>query len=178
MFQPTKIDGCLVGHLPSHVDGRGSFVKVFSKNITAALPIDFNIKEVFLTNSWKGVIRGMHFQIPPYDHNKLIVCLAGEVDDYILDLRRKSKTYGQTLKTTLSETSNCVFIPRGCAHGFATLSEQAQLCYFIDSDYSPEHDKGILWNSIGIDWAIEAPIVSTRDQDFPALGEYNSPFID
>lgn len=119
----------------------------------------------------------MHFQRSPADHVKLVCCIEGAVKDVVVDLRKNSATFGKHCVFSLSaEKANMLYIPKGVAHGFLTLSERAIMLYNVTSVYSPENDKGILWSSCGIDWQCDAPIISARDQTHPTLAEFDSPF--
>jgi len=157
-------------------DDRGGFVKTFSNYIFKDKGINFSPKEVYYTISHKDVIRGMHFQVPPYEHAKLIYLTSGNIMDVILDLRKNSETYGKAISVELKVNKNSLYIPIGCAHGFRSLEENSVIVYSLTECYSKEHDEGILWNSFGLDWGIEHPIISERDKSFVKLQEYDSPF--
>lgn len=120
----------------------------------------------------KNTIRGLHFQTDPKAQAKLVRCTSGRLLDVGVDLREGSKTYGKWVMVELSEENNRqLFLPRGFAHGFITLSESVKFCYLVDNDYSKEHDAGLLWNdpTIGVDWGCENPILSEKDQKQPTL---------
>lgn len=160
-----------------HWDARGRFVKVFHRQAFAAAGLNTEYPEEFYSVSHRGVIRGLHFQSPPMDHVKLVYCVAGEVQDAVLDLRQGSPTYGCHALIELSaQVGNMVYIPKGLAHGFCTLSETATLVYKVSSAYSPEHDCGVLWNSAGIPWSVTDPILSDRDRAHPPFRAFVSPF--
>ena len=127
--------------------------------------------------SRRGVVRGLHFQGPPADHAKLVFCTQGRVQDGVIDLRVGSPTFRQHALVELSaDAANMLYIPAGMAHGFCVLSESATLVYKVSSQYSPDHDAGVLWNSAGIPWAVADPVLSPRDAAFPRLDAYTSPF--
>ena len=177
-FQPTPIPGCFEIPLPTCRDARGTFVKTFQSDRFAESHLATRFAEEYYTVSHRGVLRGLHFQVPPRDHDKIVYCLSGEVMDAIVDLRRGSPGYGRHHVFRLSgENPALVYIPRGVAHGFYVLSDQAIMAYKVTSAYSPEHDKGILWNSAGIPWPDRAPLLSERDMRFSPLGEFRTPFI-
>ena len=158
-------------------DSRGSFVKIFHADTFAELGLAADFKEEFFSTSIKNVLRGMHFQTPPDDHDKVVCCMEGAVKDVVVDLRKNSPTFGKHFMLELSaEKSNMLYIPKGLAHGFLTLSERATMLYNVTTVYSPENDKGILWSSCGIDWQCDAPILSDRDKNHPTLAEFDSPF--
>ncbi|HEY0665076.1 MAG TPA: dTDP-4-dehydrorhamnose 3,5-epimerase [Gallionella sp.] len=176
-FKPSKLSGCLELQPKAFDDARGRFVKVFHEQAFAAQGLETRFAEEYYSVSHRNVIRGLHFQLPPMDHVKMVYCVQGKVMDVVLDLRAGSPTYGQHAAFELSAAkANCIYIPKGMAHGFCTLSEQATMVYKVSSVYSPAHDAGILWNSADIPWGVSEPILSARDQGFPALDQFESPF--
>jgi dTDP-4-dehydrorhamnose 3,5-epimerase len=173
----TSLRGCFELRPEIREDVRGRFVKTFSRELFARLGLSVDFVEQFYSVSRKGVLRGLHFQLPPRALDKLVTCIEGKVLDVLLDLRRGSGTYGRHIVLELSaETANEVYIPAGLAHGFYTLSERATLLYGTTCAYSPEHDTGIRWDSAGIPWPDAQPIVSPRDAALPALADFLSPF--
>lgn len=158
-------------------DARGYFVKPFHQPGLQNLGILFEPREEFFSGSAAGVIRGMHFQVPPAAHQKLVYCLSGSVIDVLLDLRKDSPFYGRAVAVPLSaENRHVIYIPIGVAHGFASLKEGSCLHYLTDYPYSPQHDRGVRWDSFGFDWPFTNPVLSDRDKAFPALAEFESPF--
>ena len=136
-----------------------------------------HFREQYYSRSRANVLRGMHFQLPPYDHDKLVYCVAGRALDVILDLRRDSETYGQVVSLQLDELKgNGAYVPRGCAHGFLSLEDDTILFYNLTAEYSPAHDTGILWNTFGFDWPASDPVLSERDSGFPKFGAFDSPW--
>lgn len=176
-IKKTKIAGCYE-ILPKVLrDERGHFVKTFHEDIFRESGLEPHFAEEYYSMSHKGVLRGLHFQLPPMDHVKMVYCVAGQVLDAVVDLRVGSPTYGQhEIFEMSSEKANMVYIPRGLAHGFYVLSDSAVMLYKVTSVYSSEHDAGILWNSVGIQWPDQAPIISKRDSGFPSLVNFVSPF--
>ena len=173
----TSLEGCFEIQPIVRGDIRGSFVKTFHENSFAELGLETDFKEQYYSTSIKNVLRGMHFQTPPADHVKLVYCILGKVMDVVVDLRKKSSTYGKHQIFYLdSEKGNMAYIPKGLAHGFLTLSEKAVMLYNVTTVYSPENDSGILWNSCGIDWKCDAPILSERDKKHLTLENFDSPF--
>jgi len=173
----TAIPGCVEVRSRIHGDARGRFVKVFHRQAFVAAGLNTDYPEEFYSVSRRGVIRGLHFQSPPMDHIKLVYCVAGEVQDAVLDLRQGSPTYGRHALVALSaEVGNMMYIPRGLAHGFCAVSETATLVYKVSGAYSPTHDCGVLWNSAGIAWEVNEPILSERDRTHPSLDNFASPF--
>lgn len=173
----TSIGGAFIGSPFLAEDERGKFVKFYSSQSFFASGLPTNWNEDFYSSSRRGVIRGMHFQIPPHDHEKLVYCMHGKVLDVLLDLRKESQTFGQYYATELDDVScRCLFIPKGVAHGFLVLSEYVLMGYKLSAAYSAEHDKGIHWGSFGFEWGVVDPILSPRDGALPTLADYASPF--
>ena len=176
-IKPTELNGVYVIQPGIIKDVRGYFVKIFNEQEYMKHELDFDLKEHYYTASKYGVVRGMHFQIPPHDHNKIVYILYGNITDAVLDLRKESATFQQHISLELNETNrNAVYIPKGCAHGFLVKSEYAIVAYLQSSFYVPEHNKGILWNSFGMEWGVDEPILSDRDKGFSDLKEFESPF--
>lgn len=173
----TAISGCLLLQPDLLHDERGSFVKVFREDWFRDHGMAVQYAEEYYSLSRQGVLRGLHLQTPPAQHAKLVYCPQGEVLDAALDLRRGSPTYGQHLMLTLSSANgHALYMPAGVAHGFYTVSEQALMVYKVTSGYDPQHDCGILWNSAGIVWPTDTPVLSARDRQFPTLAAFDSPF--
>lgn len=176
-FNPTNLDQVFEIQLAFSEDNRGSFSKIFQKSIFLETGIDFKLEESYFSVSAKNVIRGMHFQLPPHQHQKIVFCPQGAILDVALDLRRQSPTYGKYYQTILSaENHRALVIPVGCAHGFKSLEDGSITAYFVSSEYCKEADTGILWNSFGLDWHCPNPMMSTRDQTFLPLTDFSSPF--
>jgi dTDP-4-dehydrorhamnose 3,5-epimerase/CDP-3, 6-dideoxy-D-glycero-D-glycero-4-hexulose-5-epimerase len=164
-------------NLPAFSDERGLFVKPFNDSNLKGYGIDFTVRESYYSISRAGVIRGMHFQLPPHQHAKIVFCTQGAILDVALDLRKESPTYGQCFSEVLSaENHKAFYIPEGFAHGFKALTEDALTYYFVSSEYDRDSDTGIAYDSIGFDWDIAAPVLSQRDRSFINLGDFVSPF--
>lgn len=161
-----------------HEDCRGAFVKTFHEEMFAELGIFLTVREEFFSISAKNVLRGMHFQIPPHAHQKLVFCTHGRVLDVLIDLRIGSPSYGQSASFELSAANrHLVHIPVGVAHGFLSLEDGSCLVYKTDTVHEPSADAGILWNSFDFDWPLTSkPILSHRDEQHPTLAEFSSPF--
>lgn len=176
-FIKTDLNGVFIIEHDVHKDSRGAFVKTFHKEEFSQMGLEWDFRESYYTRSKEDVIRGMHFQAPPYDHAKLVTIIHGTVVDVILDLRTSSPTVGRHIAVELSrENRKSIYIPRGCAHGFSVLSESAIVYYMVTSEYAPDHDRGIHFDSFGYDWMVGKPIVSERDLQFPTLGEFKDFF--
>jgi dTDP-4-dehydrorhamnose 3,5-epimerase/CDP-3, 6-dideoxy-D-glycero-D-glycero-4-hexulose-5-epimerase len=157
-------------------DVRGAFVKTHAPSALARLGIHFDLREEFYSLSHRNVIRGMHFQRPPHDHDKIVYCPQGRALDVLLDLR-KGAGYGRSCAVLLDAREPAlVFIPRGVAHGFKALEDDTLMVYKTSSEHAPTHDAGVRWDSFGFDWDCAAPLTSERDRCHPALGELDSPF--
>jgi dTDP-4-dehydrorhamnose 3,5-epimerase len=173
----SPVPGCFEIRPAVVNDLRGRFVKVFHEGAFSELGLETGFVEEYYSVSRRNVLRGMHFQRPPRDHVKLVYCVEGAVLDVALDLRRGSPAYGRCAAFNLSaDGAGMVYLPRGLAHGFLVLSERATMVYMVTSTHSPAHDDGVLWNSIGVRWPVEDPVVSERDRRFIRLADFESPF--
>lgn len=173
----TSLDG--VYELLSEVykDDRGNFIKTFHHDIFQENGLANDFKEQYFSLSRKNVLRGMHFQTPPFDHEKLVYCVKGDVIDVVVDLRKNSSTFGKYEAFNLSGSKgNMVYIPKGFAHGFYVTSDEAIMVYNVSTVYSQFNDSGIKWNSFGFKWPSEEPIVSKRDDSFQNIANFDSPF--
>lgn len=174
----SGIYGCFELQPKVFRDERGVFVKTFHEDHFAEMGLQTKWAEEYYSISRKGVLRGLHFQLPPHDHEKLVYCAAGEVLDVVVDLRKGSPTYGQCARFALnSKTANMVYIPRGLAHGFFTLSDTATMIYKVSTVYAPDHDAGILWNSVDVSWPSTHPTLSQRDSELTPLSSFVSAFL-
>ncbi len=181
-FTLTKIKDLIILEPKISEDNRGYFIesynqKKFEKIVGKVLFVQDNESK-----SSFGVLRGLHFQKPPFDQAKLVRCIEGKVLDIAVDLRNGSKTYGQYLAIELSsENKKQLFVPRGFAHGFLVLSEFAIFTYKVDNIYAPNYDSGICWNdpTLNIDWGIDKSqiVVSEKDSKLKFFSDFKSPFI-
>lgn len=173
----TKIPDCFELQPKIFQDERGSFVKTFHEEIFKTNNLEINFAEEYYSVSVHNVIRGLHFQIPPQEHTKLVYCVQGQVLDVVVDLRVGSPTYGDFATFEVSaEKANLIYIPPGLAHGFCVKSAQAIMMYKVSTVYSPNEDSGIRWDSLSIPWHNDSPILSKRDQSFVAFSKFKSPF--
>lgn len=176
-LKPSKLAGCFELQPKVFDDARGRFVKVFHEQAFSAQGLETKFVEEYYSVSHKNVIRGMHFQLPPMDHVKMVYCVQGDVLDAVVDLRVGSPNYGEHALFELSVAkANSIYIPRGMAHGFCARSDHAIMVYKVSTIYSPEHDAGLLWNSAGIHWPTSEAVLSDRDQSFLTLEQFVSPF--
>lgn len=177
-LSPTKITGCYEMVVKNATDIRGRFVKTFHKDGFLKNHLEVQFDEDYYSISHQGVLRGLHFQLPPNDHTKVVYCPYGEVMDVVVDLRIGSPTYGAYEIFQLSgDKPNMVYIPKGLAHGFYVCQGPAIVMYKASSVYSAESDCGIHWASLGIPWPDSSPIISERDSRFPPLDQFSSPFL-
>lgn len=177
----TPIEGLLVIEPQVFRDARGYFVETYNEERYQQAGITARFVQDNQSCSSYGVVRGLHFQRPPYTQAKLVCCTQGRVLDVAVDLRKDSKTYGQWYSVELSEENKRqFFIPRGFAHGFSVLSEKAVFTYKCDNLYHPEADGGILLSDpdLKIDWRIpeNERILSDKDTKHPLLKDLNNPF--
>ncbi len=174
----TDFEGLFILETNVFVDVRGSFSKLFNFNFFSDNELPCNFKEFYYSISKKNVIRGMHFQIPNMDHEKVVYISQGRIVDVVLDLRRSSKSYGRFFSMELnSSEGRYLYIPKGFAHGFMSLQDNTIVNYAQTSCYSFDHDAGIKYNSFGFDWNIVQGIVSERDNSFQPFSNFVTPFI-
>ncbi|MBI4648419.1 MAG: dTDP-4-dehydrorhamnose 3,5-epimerase [Bacteroidia bacterium] len=171
-----KIKGAFEIQLKPNFDDRGFFMRTFDVNIFNKNNINKNwVQENQSRSEAKGIIRGLHFQLPPYSETKLVRCIKGTIFDAFVDLRRDSPTFGKWDSIELSEENKkMVFIPSGFAHGFCTLTDVSELVYKVDNFYSPDYETGLLWNDpeIGIEWPVKDPVLSGKDKNNLSLKEF------
>ena len=177
----TDIDGVFIIEPRVFNDARGYFFESYSERDFNAQVREIHFVQDNESKSSYGVMRGLHFQRPPFTQSKLVRCVKGAVLDVAVDIRKGSPTYGQHVAVELTEDNHRqFFVPRGFAHGFAVLSEEAVFQYKCDNFYHPEADGGIsiLDASLGIDWCIptDKAILSEKDTKHPLLADFDSPF--
>lgn len=173
----TDLPGVLELELAASSDARGRFVKTFHAADFGSLGVDGDLAEEYYTSSRRGVLRGLHFQLPPHDHLKLVHCIRGAALDAVVDLRVGSPSYGRHALFELeADRPTMILIPPGLAHGFYARTDDTILLYKVSTVYAPESDAGILWSSAGIAWPHDDPILSDRDRGFATLAAFQSPF--
>ena len=173
----TPFDGLFILETNNFQDERGGFQKLFNYDFFEENGLATDFKEFYYSLNKKGVRRGMHFQIPPYDHVKVVYVSYGKILDVVVDIRKASSTYGKCFSIELDDQkAQFLYIPKGFAHGFLSLQDNTIVNYAQTTCYNKECDCGIDQNSIDFDWGVVHPIVSGRDLTFPTLKEYNSPF--
>ena len=181
LIQKTNVEGLVIIEPRLFKDERGYFFESFSQREFEEKVHKVNFVQDNESMSSYGVLRGLHFQKPPFAQSKLVRVVKGRVLDVAVDIRKGSPTYGEHVAVELSEDNHLqFFIPKGFAHGFAVLSEVAVFQYKCDNYYTPQADGGIsiLDEGIGIDWKIPADkaILSEKDTKHPLLGDFESPF--
>lgn len=177
---PLKLNGTYIIDLEAHQDQRGYFARTYDENVFSEHGLVTSwVQENQSSSVQKGIIRGLHFQKPPHAETKLIRVIRGAVLDVFVDLRGSSPTYGEWDAVELTgDELRLLYIPKGFAHGFCTLSEQTLVQYKVDSDYAPHAEGGIRWNdeNLGIHWPTDDPILSERDRSLPSTTEWKTPF--
>ena len=160
-----------------HVDSRGFFSEVFKESELRERGIDVHfVQDNHSFSAGKGVIRGLHFQIPPFAQAKLLRVTAGSIFDVAVDIRWNSSTFGRHIAVILSATDwNQIFMPEGFAHGYCTLDANTEVIYKVNAYYSPEHDRGLLWSdpALGIAWPVseQEVLISDKDRSQPVLSQ-------
>lgn len=160
-------------------DERGYFMESYRESSFRDTGINSNFVQDNQSLSGKGILRGLHFQAPPFAQAKLVKVVAGAVLDVAVDIRPNSPTYGKYVKQILStENMHQLYIPEGFAHGFVTLEENTVFQYKCGDYYNRESEGAIYWNDsdLGIDWGIENPMVSAKDKEAPLFKDFVSPF--
>ncbi len=180
-FMQTKISDVIIIEPTVFGDNRGYFFESYNKKKFDEVVGKTSFIQDNESKSSKGVLRGLHFQKPPFEQAKLVRCIEGEVLDVAVDIRKNSKTYGEHVAVLLSgENKRQLFVPRGFAHGFLVLSDSATFAYKVDNTYAPDHDAGIRWNDkdLNIQWGLLDSIVkvSVKDAELPFFIEFKSPF--
>lgn len=174
---PTRLPDVILLEPPRFGDGRGFFSETYNRQRLAEHGIDCEfVQDNHSLSAGVGVLRGLHFQVPPRAQDKLVRCVRGAVLDVAVDIRHGSPTYGDSVAVELSADNwQQVFVPRGFAHGFVTLQPGSEVCYKVSDYYSPEHERGIRFDdpALAIDWRIARSEVtlSERDGEHPTLAD-------
>ena len=179
-LKPRKLDGTFDINLTRIGDVRGYFMRFYNRQIFAEHGLQTVWEQESVSfNKEKNTLRGLHFQLPPYNETKIVRSVQGAILDVFVDLRKESKTYGEWDAIVLSaENDTAVYIPKGFAHGFKTLTENTLVEYKIDASYNAESASGIRWDDpdLAIDWNTENPITSQRDAQLQLFADFISPF--
>jgi dTDP-4-dehydrorhamnose 3,5-epimerase len=154
-------------------DDRGFFMRTYDLELFRREGLQTEwVQENHSHSQRKGIIRGLHFQVEPFEETKLVRCISGEIFDVAVDIRKGSETFGKWIGAHLSgDNKKMLYIPRGFAHGYCTLTDISEVVYKVDNYYSREHERGIIWNDeeIEIDWPVSNPILSVKDQNNMSL---------
>jgi dTDP-4-dehydrorhamnose 3,5-epimerase len=180
-FITTEISDVYIMEPSVFGDERGYFLESYNQKTFEEVIGKKSFVQDNESKSSKGVLRGLHFQKPPFEQAKLVRCIEGEVLDVAVDIRKNSKTYGKHVAVLLSgENKRQLFVPRGFAHGFLVLSDSATFAYKVDNRYAPNYDAGIRWNDkeLNIQWGVKDSevMVSEKDAELPFFLEFESPF--
>lgn len=178
-IEKTDIEGVILIRPKVYTDERGYFMETFSDRWFRENVADVDFVQDNESRSTFGVIRGLHFQRPPFAQGKLVRCTRGKVLDIALDIRSGSPTYGHWVSAVLSDENKCQFyVPEGFAHGFAVLSGEAVFQYKCTNYYHPEAEGGIALDSVGIEWLIPAMkrIISAKDLNHVDFCDFKTPF--
>ena len=169
IFNETPLSGAFVIDLEKRGDERGFFARAFCEKEFAAHQLSTHFCQVNNSlSALKGTLRGMHYQLSPKDETKVVRCIRGALFDVILDLRKDSLTFGQSFGAELSsENRRMMYVPKGFAHGFITLSDDTEAFYFVDEFYAPQSERGVRWNDpeFKIQWPLTPVVLSDKDRD-------------
>lgn len=171
IFTETRLKGAYLVSPERITDERGFFARSWCEKEFRALGLAPRIVQCSISyNSAKGTLRGMHYQIPPFQEDKLVRCTRGSIHDVIIDLRPGSETFGLHYGATLTaENRTMLYIPKGFAHGFQTLEDDTEIFYQMSEFYAPDSARGVRWNdpSFGLEWPGEVRIISEKDRSYP-----------
>lgn len=179
-FTRLKIPEVILVEAQAFSDERGLFMESFKESVFSANGIKARFVQDNFSHSSKGVLRGLHYQKDPKAQAKLVMVITGEIFDVAVDIRKGSPTYGKWVSEILSDKNhNLLYVPEGFAHGFCVLSDKADVLYKVNSEYSPEHERGILWNDRDIDikWPTDKPIMIKKDLQLPTLKNADNNFV-
>lgn len=178
-FQRLDIPDLILARSTRHTDARGFFMETYKASAFDEAGITGPFVQDNVASSSVGVLRGLHYQLPPKAQGKLVQVLRGRVFDVAVDLRREAPTYGRWAGHTLAGGSGeMLWIPPGFAHGYLVLSDEADVAYKVTAEYDPALDRGIRWDDprVGIDWPADLPTLSLKDRALPMLSDADNPF--
>lgn len=171
-FKKLDIPEVILIEAKAFPDNRGFFMESYQKSSFVKNGIDDKFVQDNFSYSTKGVLRGLHYQKNPKAQSKLVTALKGEIFDVAVDIRKNSPTFGKWVGEILSEENHrLLYVPQGFAHGFCVISDEANVLYKVNNDYSPENDRGIIWNDsdVAVKWPLKNPLVSDKDLQQPLL---------
>lgn len=173
----TNTDGCFELIPRIFTDQRGVSIKPFHKDAFEELGFESSFNEDLIVTSGKYVVRGLHFQYPPFQQIKLVFCISGSMFDVAVDIRRNSPTYGNHTSLVIDAAKhNMIYIPAGFAHGYQALEDNTTVAYKISTIYSPNNEGGIRWDSMNISWPFEKALLSEKDKNWPGFKSFKSEF--
>ena len=179
-IEKTALSGVVILTPRRFGDDRGWFTETWNaeRMTEAGLDLGF-VQDNHSFSAQAGTLRGLHYQSPPRAQDKLVRCSRGAIRDVAVDARRGSPTYGKWVAVDLSaENGRQLLVPKGFLHGFVTLTPDCEVQYKCTDTYSPAHDGGVRWNSVGIDWGLSGdPVLSAKDAVAPAFADWDSPFV-
>ena len=178
-FEPLEVPGMILVRPTRHGDHRGFFEEVYKRMAFLEGGIDAEFVQDNVARSSAGVLRGLHFQLPPKAQGKLVRVIRGRVFDVGVDLRKGSPTFGRWAGALLDDEQGALlYLPPGLAHGYCVLSEAADLTYKVTAEFDAALDAGIRWDDadVGVDWPVSEPVLSSRDKGLPLLQDFDSPF--
>lgn len=171
IFKPAELRGAYVIEPERKADFRGYFARTFCEKEFAALGLETHIAQCSVSfNQRKGTLRGMHYQLAPFEEVKVVRCLRGAIYDVIIDLREDSRTFKKYFAAELDERNgNALYVPAGFAHGFQTLTDNAEVLYQMSQYYSESHARGVRWNdpTFAISWPLDKRTILERDENYP-----------
>jgi dTDP-4-dehydrorhamnose 3,5-epimerase len=171
IFHETSLKDVRLIDLSRKEDDRGFFARFFCRNEFGSAGLETNFVQINSSVSVKaGTLRGIHYQISPSAEAKVVRCISGALWDCVVDLRTTSPTFGKWFGTTLSaENRTMLYVPRGCAHGFITLTDNAEVFYLVSAFYTPEHERGLRWDDphFGVQWPRQPAEISAKDRAWP-----------
>lgn len=173
IFTETKLKGVFIIELEKLEDERGFFARTWDKKTFEEYGLNSKVVQCSISfNKLKGTIRGMHFQIPPYEESKIVNCIKGKIFDVIIDMRSDSETFKKWISIELSDLNKkMIYIPEGCAHGFQTLEDNTLVYYQISEIYSPDHARGVRWDdkAFQIEWPYKKTVISKKDSSYQSF---------
>lgn len=176
-FTPVGLDGAFLVEMEPRCDARGFFARTWCQREFEAQGLESRLVQCSMShNLYRGTLRGMHYQAAPHEETKLVRCTAGAIYDVIIDLRPESPTYLRHIAVELSGANRrALYIPRGFAHGFQTLTDDCEVFYQMSEFFAPESARGFRWNDplFGIEWPVADPIILDRDNSYPDYAPAN-----
>lgn len=179
-FKRLGIPEVILAEAQAFADERGYFMESFKESVFSSSGINSKFVQDNYSQSAKGVLRGLHYQKNPKAQAKLVMVITGEIFDVGVDIRKGSPTYGKWVGEVLSDKNHkMLYVPEGFAHGFCVTSDKADVLYKVNSEYSPENERGILWNDpeLGIMWPTNNPIMIKKDLELPILKNADNNFV-